>query len=115
MSTGKDYDCFWPTGCANSKRCSKAKICIARWQNANKDKLFPDSTKPSTRIKEAPIKTLVREVIAEGRKKEEFKKAVRKHLIKTGKNTREATSMRIKESHKRIDRYWKEILEEKLS
>lgn len=33
-------DCFWPTGCANSQRCKEAGLCIARWQNANKDKLF---------------------------------------------------------------------------
>ena len=60
-------------------------------------------------ITEDPMKTLIREVIAEGRKRDEFKKSVRKHLIKTSTNTRELTSLRIKESHKRIDRYWKEI------
>lgn len=63
----------------------------------------------ATKLKEDPMKTLIREVIAEGTNKLEYKKAVRKHLIKTGKKTRQATSMRIKESHKRIDAYWKQI------
>lgn len=66
-----------------------------------------------TKLKEDPMKTLVRKVIAEGRKLKEFKQSVRKHLIKTGKNTREATSLRIKEAHKRIDTYWKQIKDEK--
>ena len=60
-------------------------------------------------ITEDPMKTLIRKVIAEGRKKKEFKRSVRKHLIKTGKGTREATSVRIKESNTRINKYWKEI------
>ena len=63
----------------------------------------------TTKLEEDPMKTLIREVIADGRKRDEFKKSVRKHLIKTSTNTRELTSLRIKESHKRIDRYWKEI------
>jgi len=72
------------------------------------------SSEPVT-ITEDPMKTLIREVIADGRERDEFKKSVRKHLIKTSTNTRELTSLRIKESHKRIDRYWKEIkLEEKI-
>ena len=66
----------------------------------------------ATKLKEDPMKALIREVIAEGRDKKEFKQSVRKHLIKTGKKTRQATSMRIKESHKRIDAYWKQILAE---
>jgi len=61
------------------------------------------------KLKEDPMKTLIREVIAEGRKRKEFKQSVRKHLIKTGTGNREAISLRIKEAHKRIDRYWKEI------
>ncbi len=35
--------CFWPTGCANTMRCAVANMCIARWQNANKEKLFSNS------------------------------------------------------------------------
>jgi len=60
-------------------------------------------------ITEDPMKTLIREVIAEGRELREFKQSVRKHLIKTGTGSREVISMRIKESHKRINAYWKEI------
>lgn len=40
VSGSPKRECFWPTGYANSERCSKAGQCIARWQNANKDKLF---------------------------------------------------------------------------
>lgn len=112
MSTGKNYDCIWPTGCANSSRCIKASMCIARWQAANKDKLFPDgplTVEEDVKIIEDPMKTLIREVIAEGREKREFKQSVRKHLIKTGTGNREVISMRIRESHKRIDRYWRQI------
>lgn len=60
------------------------------------------------------MKTLIREVIAEGRKRKDYKAAVKKHLIKTGKgtSTKETINLRIKEAHKRIDRYWKEIVEE---
>ena len=52
MSKGNIYNCVWPSECANSERCSKAGMCIARWQSANKDKLFPSSTsgdKPMTK------------------------------------------------------------------
>lgn len=68
-----------------------------------------NSDTPAAKLAEDPMKALVREVIETGRKKREFKKSVRKHLIKTGTGTREIISMRIKESHKRIDIYWKQI------
>lgn len=68
---------------------------------------------PATKLKEDSMKALIREVIADGRKLREFKQSVKKHLIKTGTGNREVISMRIKESHKRIDRYWKQILTEK--
>ena len=64
-------------------------------------------------ITEDPMKSLIREVIATGETRAEFKAKVRKHLIKTTPDKtfaqRTITSKRIKESHKRIDAYWKEI------
>ena len=69
---------------------------------------------PTTKLKEDPMKTLIREVIAEGRKRLEFKKSVKKHLIKTGTGNRQAISIRIKEAHKRINAYWKQIEAEKV-
>ena len=66
-------------------------------------------TQLEKQIKEDPMKGLIREVIAEGRKRKEFKKSVKKHLIKTGTGNRQAISMRIKEAHTRIDTYWKQI------
>ena len=32
--------CFWLSGCANSRRCREAGMCIAKWQNQHKDELF---------------------------------------------------------------------------
>ncbi len=64
-------------------------------------------------ITEDPMKSLIREVMATGDTKDEFKHKVRKHLIKTTPDKtfaqRTVTSKRIKEAHKRIDTYWKEI------
>lgn len=71
-----------------------------------------DTPTSSTKLKEDSMKTLIREVIETGRKKREFKQSVKRHLIKTGTGTREIISMRIRESHKRIDKYWKEIVSE---
>ena len=64
---------------------------------------------PTTKLKEDPMKGLIRQVIAEGRKRKEFKQSVKKHLIKTGTGTKCVISIRIKEAHKRIDGYWKQI------
>jgi hypothetical protein len=61
---------------------------------------------------EDPMKALIRETIEKGRKKKEFKKAVRKELIKSSKDSREVTNLRIKEAYKRIDTYWKQITKE---
>ena len=87
-------------------RCHK---CSAVLNTCNCD--FPESE--DTIPTEDQMKSLIREVIAEGRKRKEVKKSVKKHLIKSGTGTRETIAMRIKESHKRIDKYWKEILAEK--
>ncbi len=62
-----------------------------------------------TKIKEDPFKTLVREAIASGRARKDFKRDVKRHLIKTSTSTREITRLRIKSSHSMIDRYWKAI------
>ncbi len=60
-------------------------------------------------IKEDPLKTLVRGTIANGTQRKEFKRSVKKHLIKVSTSTREITRLRIKASHSMIDRYWKAI------
>ncbi len=62
-----------------------------------------------TKIKEDPLKALVREVIASGRARKDFKRDVKRHLIKTSTSTREITRLRIKSSHSMIDKYWKAI------
>ena len=33
-------ECFWPTGCSDSKRCASFGSCVAAYQNAHKDELF---------------------------------------------------------------------------
>lgn len=39
--------CFWPTGCSDSRRCREFGQCVAAWQSANKDKLFAPAQDPS--------------------------------------------------------------------
>ncbi len=63
----------------------------------------------AAKLAEDPMKTLIREVMAEGRERREYKQAVRKHLIKAGTGGREVIRIRIKAAHKKIDAYWKQI------
>ncbi len=63
----------------------------------------------ASKIKEDPLKTLVREVMGSGRQRKDFKRDVKRHLIKTSTSTREITRLRIKSSHSMIDRYWKVV------
>ncbi len=63
-------------------------------------------------IVEDPLKTLVRGTIANGTQRKEFKRSVKKHLIKVSTSTREITRLRIKASHKMIDKYYRDILAE---
>ncbi len=62
-----------------------------------------------TKIHEDPLKTLVREVMGSGRARKDFKRDVKRHLIKTSTSTREITRLRIKSSHRMIDKYWRDI------
>ncbi len=66
----------------------------------------------ASKIHEDPLKTLVREVIASGRARKDFKRDVKRHLIKTSTSTREITRLRIKSSHSMIDKYYRDILAE---